>query len=173
MKEKLEDREKLKEEESEILLYNELYDNNQEKNLNKIININIFDSDNKKVETYKLLNEENEILLCKEEEINKIKTMKENDEDIKIKELYKGQDNDSFYYLNKNHIKQKLLKNSMEFERTFSNSSIDNNDDYEMEKLYKETQLEHPRRIIDGKIKRYPFFSWSGFFVVINMIILL
>ena len=164
MKEKLEDREKLKEEESEILLYNELYDNNQEKNLNKIINIKIFDSDNKKVETYKLLNEENEILLCKEEEINKIKTMKENDEDIKIKELYKGQDNDSFYYLNKNHIKQKLLKNSMEFERTFSNSSIDNNDDYEMEKLYKETQLEHPRRIIDGKIKRYPFFSWSGFF---------
>ena len=56
------------------------------------------------------------------------------------------------------------MKNSIEFERTFSNSSIDKNDNYEMETLYKETQLEHPRKIIDGKIKRYPFFSWSGFF---------
>ena len=104
------------------------------------------------------------MLLCKEEEINKIKSKKESDEDIKIKELYNGQDDDSFYYLNKMHIRHKLLKNSIEFERTFSNSSIDKNDNYEMETLYKETQLEHPRKIIDGKIKRYPFFSWSGFF---------
>ena len=163
MKEKLEDKEELKEEESEILLYKELY-NNKEKNSNKKINIDIFDSNNKKAERYILLNEENEMLLCKEEEINKIKSKKESDEDIKIKELYNGQDDDSFYYLDKMHIKQNLLKNSIEFERTFSNSSIDNNDDYEMETLYKETQLEHPRKIIDGKIKRYPFFSWSGFF---------
>ena len=103
------------------------------------------------------------MLLCKEEEINKIKSKKESDEDIKIKELYNGQDDDSFYYLDKIHIKQNLLKNSIEFERTFSNSSIDNNDDYEMETLYKETQLEHPRKIIDGKIKRYPFFSFCLF----------
>ena len=163
MKEKLEDKEELKEEESEILLYKELY-NNKEKNSNKKINIDIFDNNNKKAERYILLNEENEILLCKEEEINKIKSKKESDEDIKIKELYNGQDDDSFYYLNKMHIRHKLLKNSIEFERTFSNSSIDKNDNYEMETLYKETQLEHPRKIIDGKIKRYPFFSWSGFF---------
>ena len=39
------------------------------------------------------------MLLCKEEEINKIKSKKESDEDIKIKELYNGQDDDSFYYL--------------------------------------------------------------------------
>ena len=33
-----------------------------------------------------------------------------------------------------------------------------------MEKLYREVQLKHPRKIINGKIKRYSFFSWSGFF---------
>ena len=170
---KRESKEESKEEEKQILLYNEIYWNNEDKNVNKKIDINIFDNDNKNVEKYILLNEENEILLCKEEEINKIKSKKESDEDIKIKELYNGQDDDSFYYLDKMHIKQNLLKNSIEFERTFSNSSIDNNDDYEMETLYKETQLEHPRKIIDGKIKRYQFFSWSGFFVVIDMIILL
>ena len=161
---KRESKEESKEEEKQILLYNEIYWNNEDKNVNKKIDINIFDNDNKNVEKYILLNEENEILLCKEEEINRIISKKKNDEDIKIKELYNGQNDDSFYYLNKNYIKQKLLKNSIEFGKTFSDTSIDNNDEEEMEKLYKETQMEHPRKIIRDKIKRYPFFSWSGFF---------
>ena len=42
--------------------------------------------------------------------------------------------------------------------------SLDNKNKEEMEKIYKDIQLKHPRKIIDGKIKRYPFFSWSGFF---------
>ena len=39
------------------------------KKINKEINVSIFDLENKKVENYKLLNEEEEILLCKEEVI--------------------------------------------------------------------------------------------------------
>ena len=103
---KRESKEESKEEEKQILLYNEIYWNNEDKNVNKKIDINIFDNDNKNVEKYILLNEENEILLCKEEEINRIISKKKNDEDIKIKELYNGQNDDSFYYLNKNYIKK-------------------------------------------------------------------
>ena len=163
----MEEKEEIKEkesEESEQLLYDELY-NNEGKYINKNIDLKIFDNKTQQIKNYKLLNEENEILLCEQEAINKIKSDKENiDEEIKIKELYKGEDDDSFYYLNKFEIKNKLLKNAKEFERNFSNTLIDNQNDEEMEKLYKETQLKHPRKIVDGKIQRYSFFSWSGFF---------
>ena len=156
-------KEEIKKEEEETLLYDELYQNENKILANKI-DLNIYNNNTKKSENYKLLNEEDEILLCKEEEIKKIKESKENGDDIKIKELYKGDDNDSIFYLNKNKIRNNLLKNSMEFERNFSNSKFDNYNVEEMDKLYKEVQLKHPRNIIEGEIKKYPFFSWSGFF---------
>ena len=56
---KRESKEESKEEEKQILLYNEIYWNNEDKNVNKKIDINIFDNDNKNVEKYILLNEEN------------------------------------------------------------------------------------------------------------------
>ena len=160
-----EEREETEEkEDSEKLLYDELYLNENNK-VNKTIDLSIYDNNTKKIENYKLINEEDEILLCKEEEIKEIKNIKENDENnILIKELYEGEDNDFIFYLNKNKIKNKLLKNSIEFERSYSNTTIDifNND--EMDKIYKEVQLKHPRNILDGKIYKYSFFSWSGFF---------
>ena len=131
----------------------------------KEIKLSIFNPINEKIENYKLLNEKEELLLCKEETINEIKSKKENkEEDIKIKELYIGEDSDSFYYLNKKEIKQKLIQNSIDLEKNFENSIIDNQNREEMDKLYKEVQLKHPRKIIDGEIKRYSFFEWSGFF---------
>jgi len=131
----------------------------------KEIKLSIFNPINEKMENYELLNEKEELLLCKEDTINEIKSKKGNkEEDIKIKELYIGEDSDSFYYLNKKEIKQKLIQNSIDLEKNFENSIIDNQNREEMDKLYKEVQLKHPRKIIDGEIKRYSFFEWSGFF---------
>ena len=147
-----------------MLLYNDYYEN-ENKKINKEINVNIFDSEKKNVENYKLLNEEEEILLCKEEVIKKIKSKKENqEENIKIKELFNGEDDNSIYYLNKKEIKKKLFKNTSGLEDDGDGNSIDNHNRAEMEKLYKEVQLKHPRKVVDGKIKKFSFFSWSGFF---------
>ena len=33
-----------------------------------------------------------------------------------------------------------------------------------MDKLYKEVSMKHPRKIKNGKIEKYSFFSWTGFF---------
>ena len=76
-----------------ILLYDNNYEN-ENKRIRKEINVSIFNSEKKKVENYKLLNEEEEILLCKEEVIKEILSKKEN---IIIKELFNGEDNNSFY----------------------------------------------------------------------------
>ena len=93
-----------------MLLYDDYYEN-ENKKINKEINVNIFDSEKKNVENYKLLNEEEEILLCKEEVIKEIKSKKENqEENIKIKELFNGEDDNSIYYLNKKEIKKNYLK---------------------------------------------------------------
>ena len=90
-----EEREETEEkEDSEKLLYDELYLNENNK-VNKTIDLSIYDNNTKKIENYKLINEEDEILLCKEKEIKEIKNIKENDENnILIKELYEGEDND-------------------------------------------------------------------------------
>ena len=132
-----------------ILLYDNNYEN-ENKRIRKEINVSIFNSEKKKVENYKLLNEEEEILLCKEEVIKEILSKKEN---IIIKELFNGEDNNSFYYLNKKEIKKKLFKEIISLEDDGDGNSIDNHDRVEMEKLYKEVQLKHPRKIVDGKIK--------------------
>ena len=153
-------------EEGQELLTDETYEI-QNKKMSKEINLNIYDYKEKKLEKYKLINEEEELLLCKEEFLNEIKKNKENkEEDIKIKELFKGEDDDNFYYLNKNELKKKYLKIETNLDEDSENSKsfIDNQNEKEMEKLYEETILKHPRKIIDGKITKYSFFSWSGFF---------
>lgn len=137
-----------------------------EKKNKKEINLSIYNYTEKKLENYKLLNEQEEILLCKEESINEIKSKKDNkEEEIKIKELYKGEDNNSVYYINKKELKKKyIMKIDLNEDNENLNAIFDNKNEKEMEKLYEEIQLKHPRKIIDGKIQRYPFFSWSGFF---------
>ena len=107
-------KENLIEKESEELISEEIYEieNKNKKNNSKEINLSIFNYNTNKLEKYKLLNEEDELLLCKEEALNKIKSKKENkDEDVKIKELYKGEDNNSLFYLNKKRIEEKIFKN--------------------------------------------------------------
>ena len=150
----------------EELLLND--DEEKEKqNINKEFYLKIFSNKEKKPDNYILLNQDEDLLLCKEEAIKEIKSKKENNEEIKIKELYKGEDNDSFFYINKKETKKNFLKNIIELDKENENSKVDildNKNKEEMEKIYKNIQLKHPRKIIDGKIKRYPFFSWSGFF---------
>ena len=161
MKEKDKNEVEDKDEKEELL--NELFEE-ENKHIKKEIKISLLNPVNEKLEDYTLIDEEDEILFCKNEVINEIKSKKENkEEDIKIKELYNGEDNDSFFYLNKKEIKQKLIQSSIDLEEK-ENSIIDNQNKEEMDKLYKEVQLKHPRKIIDGEIRRYKFFSWSGFF---------
>ena len=133
-----------------------------EEKMSKEININIYDHTKKKKEQYKLINESDDLLFCKEEIFTEIKSKNENKE-IKIKELYSGEDADSFFYINKKEMKKNLMKDS-KFEKENEETTFDNENGEVMEKLYKEVQLKHPRQIIDGQIKKYTFFSWSGFF---------
>ena len=150
---------------SEKLLNDETEEKDKKLN-NKEINLTIFDYTQKKLENFKLLNEEDEILLCKEEALNDLLSKKEDKEEIKIKELFKGEDNDSFYYLNKTELRKKYYNIGENLNEDSENIEqiIDNKNDKEMEKLYNEIQLKHPRKIIDNQIRRYPFFSQSGFF---------
>ena len=150
--------------EFEELLYDEVEAKNKKNK--RETNLSIYNYSEKKLEKYKLLNEEDEILLCKEDILNEIKSKKENkEEEIKIKELYNGEDNDSFYYINKKELKRKyLMRTDLNDENENIHEVINNKDEKEMEKLYNEVQMKHPRKIVDGKITRYSFFSWSGFF---------
>ena len=167
MKENLDNQE---ENENEELLYDESIES-ENKKIPTEIDLNIYNSKEKKLENYKLLNEEEEMLLVKEEVLNTIKSQKENkEEDIKIKELYNGEDNDSLYYLNKKELKKRYFKleTNLNEDQENQNSIFDNQNEKEMEKLYKEIQLKHPRKIVDRKITRYSFFSCSGFFCCNN-----
>ena len=146
---------------SEKLLNDETEEKDKKFN-NKEINLTIFDYTQKKLENFKLLKEEEEILLCKEEALNDCISKKEDKrEEIKIKELFKGEDNDSFYYLNKTELRKKYYNIGENLNEDSENIEqiIDNKNDKEMEKLYNEIQLKHPRKIIDNQIRRYPFFS--------------
>ena len=96
--------------EVEELLSKEIIEK-ENKNIPKEINLNIYNYEEKKFENFKLLNEEEEMLLCKDEALNAVKSKKENkEEDIKIKELYNGEDNESFYCLNKKELRKKYFK---------------------------------------------------------------
>ena len=141
-------------------LFNEDIEEKDNKLNYKEINLTIFDYTQKKLKNFKFLNEEDEILLCKEEALNDFKSKKEDKEEIKIKELFKGEDNDSFYYLNKTELRKKYYNIGENLNEDSENIEqiIDNKNDKEMEKLYNEIQLKHPRKIIDNQIRRYPFF---------------
>ena len=79
----------------------------EKQNINKEFHLKIFNYNEKKPDNYILLNQDEDLLLCKEEAI---KSKKENNEEIKIKELYKGEDNDSFFYINKKETKKIFKK---------------------------------------------------------------
>ena len=157
----------LKEEKEELLndskeSQNENKNLEVEKTVSKNIDLNIYDYTTKKIENYKFINEEDDILLCKEENILKIKDQKENKEaEIQIKELYQDEENEQIYCLNKTEIKNKLLK-ATDLEQDYEEKI--NQTENEMNKLYRKTQLKHLRKIINGEIKKYPFFEWTGFF---------
>ena len=132
----------------EIQLENEFQEllieeaNSPEKKNKKEINFSIYNYTEKKLENYKLLNEEEEILLCREEVLNEFKSEQENKEkEIKIKELYKGEDNDSVYYINKKEMKKKyIMRTDLNEDNENVNEIIDNKNAKEMEKLYEEVQ---------------------------------
>ena len=156
--------EKHNEDEFGELLIGDMNESNNEK-VEKEIDVNIFNFQSKNIENYKLLDDAENIILCKEDKSKEIKSIKESKkENIKIKEFYDKQEGDSFYYLNKKEIKKKFLINILNIEKYYENSLIDNTNEKEIEEIYNKVQLKHPRLIINNKITKYPFFSWSGFF---------
>ena len=112
------------------------------------------DNKSKKV-LYRLINEKNELLLY-----NK-KLVKNGNYDIKIQELFKGEDSDGYYYINKEKLTERYLKPLFEIEKE---SKINNKDKVEMNSLYEETILKHPREKFGKIYTKFSFFSWSGFF---------
>ena len=126
---------------------------------NKEIDVTFINENDKKEEKYKLLNEEKESLLIKEDFI------KNNfgNYQIKISELFQNE-SPGQYYINKEKAKEKYLKNIFELEKKTEDISFNNKDQNEMQALYRETCLKHPRKLVNGEIKKYPFCSWTGFF---------
>ena len=143
-----------------------LNDKNQNKNENTHtqIDVNIINIGSQKEENYILINEEEDMLLIKKDIINdKIKNQNGN-YNIKIKELYKGEDNEFYYYINKNILKEKYLKFNFDLDKNNDDIMIDNENEVEMNDLYTKTLLKHPRKVINGEIKKYSIFSWTGFY---------
>ena len=143
-------------------IINDLYQEKYEKNKQQVDII--FSDNNEQKEKYKLINEENEILLCKESLLNE--TFKNNDKNykIKIEELYKGKEGKDIYYINKGNLKEKYLKYIFELNKNNNDIIIDNNNEEEMNKLYNEIIMKHPRKVIGNEIKKYSLTSWTGFF---------
>ena len=123
----------------------------------KQIDVTFTDEENKKEEKFKLLNEEKESLLIREDLIsNKFGQ-------IKIKELFQNESPQQ-YYINKEKAKEKYLKNIFELEKKDEDIKFNNKDQNEMKELYRETCLKHPRKLVDGEIRKYPFWAWTGCF---------
>ena len=126
--------------------------------------INLKDPYNHKEEKYHLITEEKEMLLCKEDIFNKVKNeIGENDE-IKIIELIKRENENNYYYINKEDLKQRYLKDFFDLEKINKELQINNKDAKEMKKLYDETIKKQPRKNNNGHMEKYSFFSWTGFF---------
>ena len=143
-------------------IINDLYENKSHYIKNNI-NIFFFNPINQKEEKYTLLNEEKELLLCKQDILNE--AIKENNNyNIKIEELFQGEENNNYYYINKELLKEKYLKNFFELNKNSNDLYFDNENKQEMKKLYEEITLMHPRKIVNGEIKKYSFCSWTGFF---------
>ena len=126
---------------------------------NKQVDVTFTNPENKKEEKEKLFNEEKESLLIKEELIkNNIDNYQ-----IKISELFQNEANEQ-YYLNKEKSKEKYLKNLLKLEEKSDDIVLNNKDQNEMDTIYRETCLKHPRKLIDGELQKYPFRSWTGCF---------
>ena len=80
-------------------------------NIKNQIEINLKDPYTHKEEKYQLINEKNEMLLCKEDLFDKVKDEIGESYDIKIIELLKRKDEKDYYYINKEELKQRYLKN--------------------------------------------------------------
>ena len=123
------------------------------------IDVTFTNDQNKKEEKYILFNEEKESLLIKEDNIkNKIGNYQP-----KISELFQSEDSE-IYYLNKEKSKEKYLKNFFELDKKGEDISFNNKDKNEMDALYREISLMHPRKLINGEIQKYPFWTWTGCF---------
>ena len=125
----------------------------------KEIDVTFTNEQDKKEEKYKLFNEEKESLLIKEDLIKG----KVNNYQIKISELFQNENTEQ-YYLNKEKTKEKYLKNLLEIDKKEDDILLNKKDKNEMEILYRETSLKHPRKILNGEIFRYAFCSWTGCF---------
>ena len=144
----------------------DLYQTKYEKN-KKQIDI-IFNDSYELKEKYKLIKEEKEILLCKENIINEAYNNRGQNYEIKIEELYKGEEGKDFYYINKENLKEKYLRYIFELNKNNNDIKIDNKNEEEMNKLYNEIIMKHPRKMIDNEIKKYSLISWTGFFFCKN-----
>ena len=125
----------------------------------KEIDVTFTNELDKKEEKYKLFNEEKESLLIKEDLIKG----KTDNYQIKISELFQNENTEQ-YYLNKEKTKEKYLKNLLEIDKKEDDIILNKKDKNEMEILYRETSLKHPRKVFEGEIYRYPFCSWTGCF---------
>ena len=133
-------------------------------NIKNQIEINLKDPYTHKEEKYHLINEKNEMLLCKEDLFDKVKDEIGESYDIKIIELLKRKDEKDYYYINKEELKQRYLKNFFDLDKINKELLFNRNNPIEMKKLYEETIKKHPRIIYKDHIEKYPFFAWSGFF---------
>jgi hypothetical protein len=129
------------------------------------INIGFNNPINQGEERYTLINEENELLLCNE---SIFKREKEKNNNVKIEQIYNGRENEYYYYINKEEVKEKYLKNFFELNKNSNDLKIDNENEEEMNKLYEEIEMMHPRKVVNREIKKYSFFSWLGFFCLKN-----
>ena len=112
-----------------------------------------------KEEKYKLFDEEKESLLIKED----LLPGKTDSYEIKISELFQNENNE-VYYINKEKSKEKYLNNCFETDKKGEDISFNNKDQNEMNALYREVCLMHPRKLINGEIQKYSFKSWTGCF---------
>ena len=125
---------------------------------NQQIDIIFTDSQTQKEVKYKLLNEEKESLLIREDLISNPENFQ-----IKISELFKTESNGQ-YYLNKDKSKEKYLKNLLTYDKKSEDIKLHNKDENEMKELYREICLKHPRKLVDGEVQKYRFCSWMGCF---------
>ena len=142
-------------------IINDLYDHKTNK-FEDEFKVLFKDSKFQKDEPYTLINKENEIVLCKNELYNELKSGKYK---ITIEEFFKDEESDKCYYINKEKMSEEHLKNLFELDKNNEDIRIDNQNEEEMDKLYKKVIMKHPRKVINEKqFKKYSFFSWTGFF---------
>jgi len=127
---------------------------------NKQVDAVFTNEEDNKEEKYKLFDEEKESLLIKEA----LLPGKSDCYEVKISELFQGENNE-VYYINKEKSKEKYLNNCFETDKKGEDISFNNKDKNEMDALYREVCLMHPRKLINGEIQKYSFKSWTGFFL--------